>query len=243
MNFYPDTSNKEFNLHNQTDYIEVYRFMNCNDIETFKPLHQVNKDQFNILMNNKVNDSLTLLTRAHVEDMKRIGEFDTFVSVYSEHMDKNLKNINQSPFISVTLNPLLAITSGTLDSIISNTTCLVTLNVPLKYLCQSIIPISYNEGELLLLLPPGITFNSFVKNHQSNPFRSKNLVDERIRIKKELGIVGGLVTYSDTIKFRWNFNFGGKSYKNDDLHKKYIKYKSKYIKLKSKINNDNKLIN
>ena len=242
MNFYPDTSNKEFNLHNQTDYIEVYRFMNCNDIETFKPLYMVNKDQFDILMNNKVNDSLTLLTRAHVEDMKRIDEFDTFVSVYSEHMDKNLKNINQSPFISVTLNPLLAITSGTLDSLISNTTCLVTLNVPLKYLCPAIISISYNEGELLLLLPPGITFNSFVKKQQSNPFRSKNLFDERTRIKKELGIIGGLVTYSDTIKFRWNFNFGGKGYKDDDLHKKYIKYKSKYLELKSKINNHNKLI-
>ena len=211
----PSTAGTVFNLMGKGT-IRLYRYMKCHDIETYTPLYKVNMMQFKSLASDKINNKyLALMTHYHVQDQKGDEDFGHVFKLGFEFPDE-LQPIKKSPFVSLTLHPWLALTGGALDSLIVGNDCLVELEVPLSYLMPTTDAISLREGELLLLLPPGVKFSDLVVKVRKNGIYGQKRQPgvARRHLKDTYGIKGGLVEYKGG-EFRWNWIFdhrgGGKT--------------------------------
>ena len=188
--------------------IRVYRYMKCADIKTYRSLSQVNKTQFNLLMTDKIDNTyLAVMSHYHVQDQKYEGDFtDAYEVELPKPFPQSLKSIRQSPFISVTLHPWLALTGRSLDSLIVSNDCIVELMVPVSCLVPTTDKISTQEGELLLLLPPNLKFQELIVKVNINGIYGKPEKPDigRQHLREKYGIKGGLVKYSGRY-FTWNW--------------------------------------
>jgi hypothetical protein len=186
--------------------IHVYRYMMRSDISTYGPLYNVDVEQFKLLTNNKVtNEPLALMVHYHVQDQKGDEDFGNVFNLGYE-FPPQLQSVTRSPFISVTVHPGLAITGRSLDSLIVNNDSIVELEVPLAYIMPTTDPISKREGELLVLLPPNVTFQSLIVNIIPNKiYHGDDQPNKtRLNLNDTYGITGGEVEYNGQY-FRWTW--------------------------------------